>query len=209
MLSQSRTVGVAAAQLTQFVLFHTHVPRARFTALWQPTAAGFLASGLSTITLAEVAHDSAGGIAFVSRNTWPAAAYERVFPGGRAADGAGGPVTVRQGGVYSVHPDGGMPIATARPDLDLSLALLQTADLDEAGTAIADVLAGAPGEPSRHVVAYRAEHRSQRYQVAITVHGPVGSGPDSTSALMAATSACPTVIGGIFLTGRELFALPS
>lgn len=200
---------MAASQLTQFVLFDTDMSRARFTGLWQPTAAGFLARGLSTITLAEVAHGSSGGIAFVSRNTWPTAAYGQSFPGGLAADGAGGPVTVRQGGVYSVHSDGGMPIATARPDLDLSLVLLQTADLDEAGAAISDVLAGAQRGPSHHVVAYRGEHRSQRYQVAITVHGPLGSGPDSTSALMASTSACPTVIGGIFLTGRELFALPS
>lgn len=200
---------MSASELTQFVLFHTDMPTARFTDLWQPSAAKFLARGLRTITLAQIAHCSGGGIAFVSRNTWPVAAYERAFPGGLATDGAGGPVAVRQGGVYSVHSDVGIPIATARPELDFSLVLLQTADLDEAGTVIAHVLAGAPRQPSRHVVAYRGEHRSQRYQVAITVHGPVGSGPDSTSALMASASACPTVTGGIFLTGRELFALPS
>lgn len=198
---------MAVAELTQLVVFRTDLPVDRFTATWRPFASGFLAEGLSTITLASFADDRPDGIAFVSRNTWPEAAYRRAFPGGLAADGAGGAVAAAQGGVFTVHPAGGEPVASARPDLDLSLSLLHLSDPAQCDDVVAAVLAAATADPTRHVVAYRAAHPEQRYQVAVTVHGPAGTGIGSTAALDAATAACPAVAHAVSLTGRELLSL--
>ncbi len=192
-----------APEVTQLVAFTTDLPPDRFLPRWQPFAAGFLQAGLRTITLAGFGGDS--GFAYVSRNTWPAADYRRAFPSGLAADGAAGPVSVRQAGVYSVHPASGEPVAEARPDLDLTLALVAVPD----PARIADVVAAALASASAgDVVAYRAESPAQRYQVAVTVHGPAGTGTADADALRAAFEASP-VARPMILSGRELLTLTS
>lgn len=212
-MSHSYGSRVTAGELTQLVAFRTDLPVDRFIPTWRPVAAGFLARGLDVITLAafdEAGQDDGAGIRLLSRNTWPAADYHRAFSGGSAADGAAGPVAVRQAGVFAVHPGGGTPVAAARPDRDLSVALLQLADPDHVDPAVEAVLAAVPADPSRDLVVYRQAHPAQRYQVAVTVHGPAGTGADSTAALRFAARACPVGVGhGAFLTGRELLSLAS
>lgn len=200
---------MAVGELTQLVIFRTDLPVVRFTATWRPVAEGFLAAGLSTITLATFAGGSQDGVAFVSRNVWPEGDYRRAFPQGLAADGAAGAVSVTQAGVFSVHPGGGEPIATARPDRDLSMALLHLTHPAQSDAAIEAVLAATPADPSRHVVVYRGVHPAQRYHVAVTVHGPAGTGVNSTAALRAATAACPAVAHGVLLSGHELMTMAS
>ena len=207
-MSHSSVAAMTDRELAQLVLFRTRLDADAFLATWRPFAAGFLAEGLGTITLAGFP-DGEDGIAFVSRNTWPEAAYRRAFPGGLAADGGGGAVAVAQGGVFSVHPAGAEPVAEARPDLDLCLALLALDDHEEADMAVAAVLAALADDPGRHVVVYRGEHASQRYHLAVTVHGPQGSGAASAAALRAATSASLGVARAVVLAGRELLSMTS
>lgn len=188
--------------LTQLVVFHTRLGADTFTQTWEPTARAFLANGLSVITLAELDSEESDGIGFVSRNTWPAADYYRAFPSGLAADGRGGAITVRQGGVFSVHPVSPPPVAAARPDADLTLGLLAVADLSEADRLADALLAALHADPAQHPVVYQAESSRQRYAAAVTVHGPRGTGAETAAFVRDVMPA-----QGVVLSGRELLSL--
>lgn len=194
-------------ELTQFVVFTTALPADRFVETWRPFAAGFLAAGLGTITLASFADGVEDGIAFVSRNTWPEADYRRAFPGGLAADAGGGPVAVRQAGVFAVDPAGEQPIPTASGDQDLSLALIQLPDPSAVDAVVAAALAAVPAGGASRRVAYRGATPGQRYQAAVTVHGPSGTGAATSAALRASLAARSDVGGSIVVTGREVLSL--
>lgn len=218
-MSHSSVRRVTAGELTQLVAFHTDLPADRFTSTWRPVASGFLAQGLGTITLAEFAAARGAGPdggagpgtaapRFLSRNTWPEPAYRRAFPDGLAADAGGGPVAVRQAGVFTVHPAGGRPTATARPDRDLGITLLRLTDPARADSALDALAAALPTDPAHEVVLYRGVHPAQRFHVAVTVHAPAGGGADIAEALRCAVRACPVdTAPGLFLSGRELFSL--
>jgi hypothetical protein len=195
-------------ELTQLVVFRTELPPERFVPAWEPTAAGFLRRGLATITLAGFDPQRHGGIAFVSRNSWPTGDYGRTFPSGLAADAGAGPIAVRQAGAFSVHPASHSPVAAAQPEGDLSLALIQA---DPSGTddVVSTLLAALASDPSRRTVVYAAAYDAQPFQIAVTVHGPAGTGGESTDALAASLEGCPAVRGRVLLTGRELLSLPS
>ena len=189
--------------LVQLVAFRTRLPADQFTSAWRPIASGFLDAGLGTITLASF-DDAEDGTAFLSRNTWPADAYRRAFPGGLAADGAAGPVSVRQAGVFAPLDGGGRPVAEARPDLELSLALVRVPDAHDRPAVVAAALAAVPGGDA---VAYLGAASGQRYDVALTVHGARGTGASAAAALRSALAAFAGVDHSVVLSGRELLSL--
>lgn len=199
---------MAVAELTQLVVFRTHLSAESFTSTWRPVASGFLGQGLSTIALAAFDPARADGIGFVSRNTWPEPAYRRAFPGGLAADGGGGAVQVEQAGVFTVHGRGAEPVATARPALDLALVLLRLHDADSADVVADALLAALEDDPARQMVAYRGVQRTQRFHVAATVHGAADTSA-AAAALETATSAAPEVASALVLRGREILSMPS
>lgn len=175
--------------LTQFVVFRTDLAADRFLATWRPIASTFLAAGLETITLAAfdpAAHD---GIGFVSRNTWPEEAYRRYFGDGGATDGGGGPVVVEQAGVFTVAPGSPAPVAAARPDTDLTLALLPTRG-------------HGPAHPDDRAVVYRGARPDQRFDAAVMLHAPPGSGTTDAERLRAGLRP-----GAVVLSGVEVLSL--
>jgi hypothetical protein len=84
--------------IVQYVGFETRLDSTAFLQRWMPFANQFKAAGILTIDLYAVR--SGEGLAFMSRNVWPAEVYFRNFPGGMAGSAGGGGVQVRQLGGY-------------------------------------------------------------------------------------------------------------
>lgn len=213
---------MSSSPATQFVAFATKKSPQDFVRDWQPIAERFLRSGLRTITLAEVSEITdadSSGVRFVSRNSWPAHAYQAVFPSGAPAEMTAGGMVVTQPGVFEAALGSGVPIEGLQDRRYVVLAFVASdlikangVDAAELRTALTGVL---PNDHVVHLYAKSSLNGEQRYELAVSVHTNEG---DDESEVIGSTTATARVLAALLsdlvpssarlvLAGREILTL--
>lgn len=213
---------VDSSSVTQFVAFTTDKPPHDFVRDWRPIAVRFLRSGLRTITLAAVSDITDGnstGVSFVSRNTWPVAAYRALFPTGAAAEMALGGTVVTQPGVFQVSPEGAGPVEGLQDRRGLALAFIASERANgrtmDASTLRAALIGALPNDHVVHMYAKSSLNGGQRYDLVVSVHMSDG---DDEKELVSSATATATVLarvladhvphdGRLVLAGSEFLSL--
>ncbi len=199
-------------ELTQFVAFTSALSEDVFLQRWRPIAGSFLRQGLTSITLAAVTDpsDSSGhAVSYVSRNTWPSAAYRAAFPGGLATEAAYGGVTVTQPGVFrSLRAE---PKESVPRDQDLVLAFITLGGaplVADVAVDLEDRLAQRVPEGTAVTVYVRdVPGGLQRVDLVVRVSTAPGGAERLRDVVGAAVRDGVTPAALVLLAGREFLAL--